>query len=314
MEKIPVAAVVGPTATGKSRLAAEIAVRLHGEVVSADSMQIYKGMNIGTAKPTEEEMRGAAHHLIGFLEPGQPFSAADYVKLAAKCVSQIHARGNLPVVAGGTGLYVRSLLYNIQFVPESRNENLRAALYEKARREGAGALVEELKSFDPQSAERIHPNNLGRLVRAIEIYRTTGKTMTEQLKISKAQPPPYDACVIGLDYRDRQKLYGAINRRVDKMMDAGLLNEAKQVLSLENAPTALQAIGYKEFIPYFSGECTLEEAVELIKKESRRYAKRQLTWFRRGKNVNWIMIDECSDFSEVCENAFSIISRKGWQA
>lgn len=205
-------------------------------------------------------------------------------------------------------------MYNIQFVPESRNENLRAALYEKARREGAGALVEELKSFDPQSAERIHPNNLGRLVRAIEIYRTTGKTMTEQLKISKAQPPPYDACVIGLDYRDRQKLYGAINRRVDKMMDAGLLNEAKQVLSLENAPTALQAIGYKEFIPYFSGECTFEEAVELIKKESRRYAKRQLTWFRRGKNVNWIMIDECSDFSEVCENAFSIISRKGWQA
>ena len=313
MEKIPVVAVVGPTATGKSRLAAQIAKNLGGEVVSADSMQIYKGMDIGTAKPSEEEMLGVPHHLIGFLEPGKPFSAADYVSIASKCIKEIYARGNLPVLAGGTGLYIRSLLCNVSFPPGSRDEKLRAALYEKAGKAGSGALVEELRAFDPQSAEKIHPNNLGRLVRAIEIYRVTGITMTEHVKRSKDIPPPYDACVIGLTFNDRQALYGRINARVDKMMESGLLEEARRTAGLKNAPTAMQAIGYKEFIPYFEGKCSLEEAVGQIKRESRRYAKRQLTWFRRGGGINWIAVDECSDFDIVYNKAVGFIDAKGWR-
>ena len=313
MEKIPVVAVVGPTATGKSRLAAQIAKNLGGEVVSADSMQIYKGMDIGTAKPSEEEMLGVPHHLIGFLEPGKPFSAADYVDMASKCIKEIYARGSLPVIAGGTGLYIRSLLYNITFPPGSRDEKLRAALYEKAEKEGPGPLVEELKTFDPESAGKIHPNNLGRLVRAIEIYRVTGITMTEHVKRSREIPPPYDACIIGLTFNDRQTLYGRINTRVDKMMENGLLGEARKIAGLENAPTAMQAIGYKEFIPYFEGKCSLDDVVGQIKRESRRYAKRQLTWFRRDGDINWIAADDCKNFDEVYRRAVKFIGMKGWR-
>jgi len=305
--KIPIVAVVGPTASGKSRLAVEVALRKNGEVVSADSMQIYKGMQIGTAKPTAEEMRGVAHHLIDFADLSQPFSVANYVELASQCISELNSRGKLPIITGGTGLYVRSLLHNIQFTENDKDEVLRNELALRAEQEGTDSLVEELKQFDPHSAERIHPNNIGRIIRAIEIYRTTGITMTEQIERSKQIPTPYNACVIGLDYRNRQTLYDRINLRVDRMMDNGLLAEAKEVLSQPNSQTALQAIGYKELAPYFQGQCSLDEAVERIKRESRHYAKRQLTWFRRDEEVHWIMADDYADFEEVTQKAIRFI-------
>ncbi|MDF1495743.1 tRNA (adenosine(37)-N6)-dimethylallyltransferase MiaA [Caproiciproducens sp. CPB-2] len=312
-DKIPVAAVVGPTASGKSRLAVELALRRNGEVISADSMQIYKGMNIGTAKPTTEEMRGVPHHLIDFAPLSQPFSVADYVSLASDCISEVYARGRLPVIAGGTGLYIRSLLQNIRFTEDDKDEALRKELAEKAEKLGVQTLIDDLRSFDPASAQRIHPNNLGRVIRAIEIYRTTGVTMTEQLKLSRQTPSPYDTCIIGLDFQDRQKLYDRINLRVDRMIQDGLLAEAEEILNRPGAQTALQAIGYKELLPYFRSECSLDEAVESIKRESRRYAKRQLTWFRRDENIRWIMVDEYEDFDGVIQQAFRIIGRKGWE-
>ncbi len=312
-EKIPVAAVVGPTASGKSRLAVELALSRNGEVISADSMQIYKGMNIGTAKPTAEEMRGVPHHLIDFAPLSQPFSVADYVSLASDCISEVHARGRLPVIAGGTGLYIRSLLQNIRFTENDKDEALRKELAEKAEKLGVQTLIDELRSFDPASAQRIHPNNLGRVIRAIEIYRTTGVTMTEQLELSRQMPSPYDACIIGLDFQDRQKLYDRINLRVDRMMQDGLLAEAEEILNRPGTQTALQAIGYKELLPYFRSECSLDEAVESVKRESRRYAKRQLTWFRRDENIHWIMVDEYTGFDGVIQQAFRIIDRKGWE-
>lgn len=312
MERMPVAAVVGPTATGKSRLAVELALRFHGEIISADSMQIYKGLTIGTAQPTREEMKDVPHHLIGFQDPEKPFSVADYVELASACIRRIRKKGKLPILVGGTGLYVGSLLHHLHFAPQGRDEALRAALFQKAEEEGSAVLWEELKSFDPQSAERIHPNNVGRLVRAIEVYRLTGITMTEQIERSRKEPSPYDACLIGLNYRDRAKLYHAINIRVDAMMQAGLEQEAKRVFNLPKGTTARQAIGYKEFFPYFRGECSLDEAVEQVKRESRRYAKRQLTWFRRQEDAEWIFIDEEPNFSSVCGRADEILRKKGW--
>jgi tRNA dimethylallyltransferase len=308
--KIPVVAVVGPTASGKSRLAVELALRNNGEVISADSMQIYQGMRIGTAKPTAEEMCGVPHHLIDFADLSQPFSVANYVELASKCIAELNSRGKLPIIAGGTGLYVRSLLHNIQFTEDDRDEALRTELFRKAEQEGVQSLVEELSCFDPQSAERIHPNNIGRMIRAIEIYRTTGITMTEQNERSKRIPTPYHACVIGLDYRNRQTLYDRINLRVDLMMDSGLLAEANEVLNRPNSQTALQAIGYKELVPYFHGECSLEESVEHVKRESRRYAKRQLTWFRRDEDIHWIMADDYDNFDEVAEQANRAITER----
>lgn len=308
-EKIPVAAVVGPTASGKSRLAAELALRLGGEVISADSMQIYEGMDIGTAKPTAAEMRGVPHHLIGTVPLTHPFSVADYVAEAAKVIAQIRARGSLPVLTGGTGLYVRSLLQNIAFTESDRDGALRAALGEKAAREGAQALVEELARFDPESARRIHPNNIPRVIRAIEIYRTTGVTMTEQLRRSREAPSPYRSCVIGLDFQDRQTLYDRINRRVDEMMENGLLAEAEKIFRQEGARTAAQAIGYKELFPYLRGEITLSEAVEKIKCETRHYAKRQLTWFRRDEEIHWLPADTLS-FEQLADRAAAMISRE----
>lgn len=310
---IPVAAVVGPTATGKTHLAVELALRFGGEVISADSMQIYRGLNIGTAKPTLEEMQRVPHHLVGFLDPSQPFSVAEYVHLASKAAADVRKRGKLPIIAGGTGLYVSSFLKGLNFSPEGRDDALRSLLREKAKRDGPQSLVEELRTFDPESAARIHPNNVGRVIRAIEVYRVTGVTMSEQMRRSREAPSVYDATVIGLTYRDRAKLYEAIDRRVDRMMEAGLLQEAESVYAMERPATAAQAIGYKEFFPYFRDECTLEESVETVKRESRRYAKRQLTWFRREESVEWLFVDEFDGFQPLFARACEIIRRKGWK-
>ena len=292
-KKIPLVVIVGPTASGKSKLAVELAHWLQTEIVSADSMQIYRGMQIGTAKPTVEEMEGIVHHLIDFVELNEPFSVADYVAHAKTCVERIAQKGKIPILAGGTGLYINSF----------------EQLAEKAREQGVQALVEELRSFDPQSAERIDSHNVGRIIRAIEIYRTTGMTMTEHVEQSRRIPSPYSACIIGLDYTDRAILYDRINRRVDQMLHMGLIEEAKQVLSEQDGKTALQAIGYKELLPYFQGDFTLEEAVEHMKRETRRYAKRQLTWFRRNANIHWLKVDEMESHEQLVEKAKSIVTQ-----
>ncbi|WP_283606582.1 tRNA (adenosine(37)-N6)-dimethylallyltransferase MiaA [Faecalispora anaeroviscerum] len=309
-EKIPLLVVGGPTASGKTRLAAEVALRHHGEVVSADSMQIYRGMEIGTAKPTPEETLGVPHHLMGFVEPGQSFSVADYVSLAKETVEAIHSRGHLPVLAGGTGLYIRSLITNTQFTEADNDPALRAALLERAEREGTDGLMQELRSFDPESAERIEPRNLPRLIRAIELYRVTGVTMTEHLRRSRMQPSPYRVCFLCLGFRDRAKLYERIDLRVDEMFRRGLVEEARELLETPSGATAMQAIGYKELLPFFRGEIPLAEAQDTIKRETRRYAKRQLTWFRREEQAHWLFVDDYPQWGALRDAAEEIIRGK----
>lgn len=291
-------AVVGPTASGKTALAVKLAQRFNGEVVSADSMQIYKGMTIATAKPTEEEMCGIPHHLIDFLPPEEPFSVSQYVTLAKKAINDIAERGKLPVLCGGTGLYVRSLVENIQFSPNEADETIRAALRRRYETEGGEILIKELSEFDPETAVKLHPSNGKRIIRAIEIYRTTGKTMSEHIKESKRIPSPYDLTAIGITYADRQKLYNRINQRVDIMMKQGLLEEAREFYRHKNSQTAAAAIGYKELLPYLNGETDLTAALEKLKLETRHYAKRQLTWFKRDEYIHWIEADLCNNIFE----------------
>lgn len=312
MNRIPVVAVVGPTASGKSDLAVEICRRFGGEVVSADSMQIYKGMDIATAKPTEEEKQNIPHHMMDFLDNTEDYSVAMYQQAAAECIADIHLRGLLPVVCGGTGLYVDTLLNNVKLSEDSYDEELRVSLLKRAEDEGADRLLEEVRAFDPEYAEKLHPNNVKRIVRALEVYKTTGTTMTEQNKLSK-QTSPYDVCFIGLDAEDRQFLYDRIDRRVDVMLERGLEEEAREYLSSANGSTSAQAIGYKELRPFFDGAITLDEAVENLKKATRRYAKRQLTWFRRNERINWLYIDKYQKRDELMSDAVAIVEkfRKG---
>lgn len=293
MNKIPIISVVGPTASGKTGLAVEIATKFGGEVVSADSMQIYKHMNIGTAKPTKAEMNGIKHHLMDFAELDQSFSVADYVESAKQVIEDIHTRGKVPILTGGTGLYISSLINNIQFSKtESFDSGLREELYKIAETKGNKVLHEMLRENDPISANAIHENNIPRVVRAIEIYKLTGTIMSVHQQNSRKIPSIYNSLKIGLTYRNRATLYDRIGQRVDEMLSQGLIEEAKGILSSENASTAMQAIGYKELAPYFIGEKTLEQAVETLKQETRRYAKRQLTWFNRDEGINWFYVDD----------------------
>ncbi len=299
MEKIRCAAVVGPTASGKTALAVELAKSLQGEVISADSMQIYRDMQIATAKPTAEEMQGIPHHLMDFLSPEESFSVSDYVQLARQVIDDVTARGKLPIVCGGTGLYVSSLLEYVQFEPTQTDPKRRQELYEEAQKDGGQALYEKLQKADPKRASEIHPNNLVRVVRAWELYESTGKTMDQLRAESHAEPSPYDACIIGLNFRDRAKLYARIDRRVDLMMEQGLLEEARRVLQNPQLKTAYNAIGYKELRPYFEHQASLESCLERMKMESRRYAKRQLTWFRRNPQIHWLYVDEMKSFEQL---------------
>lgn len=306
-KKIPLVSVAGPTASGKTRLGVAVAKYFDGEVVSADSMQIYKGMDIATAKPSLEETDGIVHHLIDFLPPSESFSVAQYVTLAKECIEDINKRGKLPVLVGGTGLYVDSLLNNISFSEDDADYALRKQLEEKAKQSGADVLLDELRTFDPESAERMHPNNLKRIIRAIEIYRTTGITMTEQNKRSRLADSPFKSVKIGLKAQDRQYLYDRINRRVDVMIEKGLIEEARRVLSSDCSMTAQKAIGYKELVPYFKGTSTLDECIEKLKMESRRYAKRQLTWFLRDKDIKWFDIDTFQDYDELSTSVLKYV-------
>lgn len=308
MKKIPVIAVVGPTASGKTSLSIEIAKHFGGQVVSADSMQIYEKMNIATAKPTLEEMQGIPHHLIGFQPIDKKFSVAEYVSLANKCIERIHSEGDLPVVAGGTGLYVDSLLQNIQFSKEESNEEIRKELTDLFDEKGAEYMLNLLCEIDPETAERLHLKDKSRIIRALEIYKLTGKTMTEQKILSREEESPYDVLYIGINYRDRNVLYDRINLRVDLMIENGLLEEAKDFYDTSSDTTACQAIGYKELAPYFKGEKELTECVEKLKQETRHYAKRQLTWFRKNENINWIYPDDYASSQDMYNSVFNMVN------
>lgn len=308
MNRIPVIAVVGPTASGKSDLAVEICLRYNGEAVSADSMQIYKGMDIATAKPSEEEKKGISHHLMDFLPDTESFSVAEYQRMAGEVIADIHARGKLPVVVGGTGLYIDTLLNNIQLTEDSFNPELREKLKNRCETEGVEALLDELRGIDSEYAEKMHPNNVKRILRALELWHSSGITMTEQIKNSRADSP-YDVLWLGLDAQDRQYLYNRINHRVDIMLDMGLEAEAREYLAKENTATSSQAIGCKELKPYFDGEISFESAVENLKQSTRRYAKRQLTWFRRNSCINWLFIDKYEDKEAFYSDASELIDK-----
>lgn len=279
----------GPTATGKTALSVGLAKKFDGEVISADSMQIYKGLDVGTAKITLDEMENIPHHMLDFLEPEEAFSVADFVERADKLIQEITKRGHLPIVVGGTGLYLSSLLNGVQFAPQKVPPELRAQLQKELEERGGQALYEELIQVDSQAAAGIHPNNHHRVLRALELYRATGVTMSQQKAESLPAEQPYDALMFCLDFPQRSQLYERIDLRVDRMMDAGLLKEAKLVYDHQTEyKTAAQAIGYKELFPYFEGEQELTICVDKLKQASRNYAKRQLTWFRRMPQVHWL--------------------------
>ena len=296
---VKVAAVVGATASGKTALAVELAGRLGGEVISADSMQIYRGLSIATAKPTSEEMKGIPHHLIDFVPLDGEFSVARFCELGHEAIADISSCGKLPIVCGGTGLYVDSLLNNIIFADIPSDEALRDRLNSEFDGIGGEALLERLREIDPETAKRLSPADKKRIVRGLEVYELSGVTLSEFNRRSRGFPDRYQSVIIGIGYRDRQKLYDRINRRVDLMMIAGLPDEVRKFYAENAGRTVIQAIGCKELLPYLRGEQSLDEAVEKLKMETRRFAKRQLTWFRRNDKIIWIYADECGSFEEL---------------
>ena len=303
--QIPVVAVVGPTASGKTALGVALCRRFDGEVVSADSMQIYRGMEIAAAVPTLEERQGVPHHLMQFLDPTERYSVAAYCKDAAACIVGIHARGKLPVVVGGTGLYINALLDHVTFAEADTDLSIRQTLTAQLERDGVFPLLEELKRVDPERAKQLHENDTKRILRALEFYYQNGFTITEQDRLSRAEPSPYRVLTLGLFVRDRAYLYERINRRVDQMAANGLLEEAKRCLNDPRA-TAAQAIGHKELKRFFDGEATEQEALDHLKQQTRRYAKRQLTWFGRDDRIVRLYIDEYDDFSSLAGHAAEI--------
>ncbi len=291
-DKKRIVAIGGPTASGKTSFSVALARQFGGEVICADSMQIYDGLDVGTAKVTPEEMQGVPHHLVGFLSPEQPYSVAEFVADAGRCINEITGRAKVPFVVGGTGLYIESLVSGLRFSPQKPNPQLRRQLEEKAQREGPEAMHQELLGIDPEYAAKVHPNNTGRVIRALELYYDTGVTMTRQRAASLPKEPPYEALVLCLDW-PREVLYSRIDRRVGEMLDQGLLQEAELVWkNKERYKTAAQAIGYKEFFPYFEGDATVPQCAAQLRQASRNYAKRQLTWFRRMPGVVWVRADE----------------------
>ena len=288
----PYPIIAGPTASGKTALAVRLAAAIGGEVVSADSMQIYDGVYVGTARPTIDEMEGIPHHLLGFLPLQAKYSVAQYLEDAHRVFADVYDRGATPVMCGGTGLYIQSFIENRQLFEELPDPELRARYMRIAEEQGAEALLERLRQIDPRTAERLHHNDLHRIIRALEVYDTTGRTITEQTALSLSVPSPYAPCLFVLDFHDRQKLYERINRRVDVMLENGLLAEAERILRTDPDATVTQAIGYKEFAAYFDGSISLQEAADKLRQQTRRYAKRQLSWFRRMSNAHTLWVDD----------------------
>ena len=305
--------VVGPTACGKTRLGVLLAKKYDGEVVSADSMQIYKGMTIGTAAPTEDEMEGVPHHMIAVADPAEQWSAARYAQAAIPIVEDILARGKRPILVGGTGLWLDAVVKGHGFAGGCAGGAVRKELQDRLEQEGIGPLLEELRQVDPEAAQRLHPADEKRILRALEVYRETGKTISAHNAETAALPPRYDAVWIGLQFQDRADMKALIDRRVDAMVAAGLLGEVRQLLEsgLPRDATALQAIGYKEFLGVLDGTAAVEEAVAEVKLRSRQYAKRQLTWLRRNRDIHWIWWEKERDFARALQISTEILAAAG---
>lgn len=291
--KQPLLVLIGPTAVGKTKLSLDIAKAWNAEIISGDSMQVYRGMDIGTAKIPQEEREGIPHHLIDICDPDYAYSVADFQSEAVRCIDDISSRGKLPFIVGGTGLYVESVCYQYQFADTGSDEAFRLEQERYAQEHGTEALHKRLMDIDPPAAERLHPNDLRRVIRALEVHHLTGQTFSEQ-QAGQVKESPYELCIIGLTM-DRAELYRRIELRVDLMMEQGLVEEVERIAAKYRLPdnaVSMQGLGYKEIVQYLQGNCTLEAAVELLKRDTRRFAKRQLSWFRHMKDIHWIDMGE----------------------
>ena len=305
--------VVGPTATGKTKMGVALAKRFGGEVVSVDSMQIYRGMTIGTAAPTAEEMDGVRHHMVSIADPAESWSVARFTEQADLCIGDILRRGGRPVLVGGTGLYLDSILSGRTFAPGHSGGEIRKSLQAELAREGIESLYRQLREIDPETAARLPIRDEKRILRALEVYRETGETLTAHDARTRLRPPKYRACTIGLTFRDRADLYARIDRRVDTMVERGLLREVEALLQtgLPETATALQAIGYKQFLSVYRGDTPVSEAVAEVKLRSRQYAKRQLTWLRRKDDIHWLFWEKDPDFPAGLQNATEYLLAQG---
>lgn len=305
-DKIPVIVIVGPTASGKTELSVNVALKFSGEIISADSMQIYKEFNISTAKPDEDKLKMVKHYLINEVSVKDDFSVYKYVSKAHVYARYIYKCGKTPIIVGGTGLYIDSFLNNVNFEGEKTSDDIKKDLYDeyKINKE---KLYEDLKRIDPISAAKFHINDAKRIIRALEFYYSHGYTISKQEEKSRLIPSPYKATIIGLNFRDRKLLYNRINKRIDNMISTGLVNEVRNIMSNGLSKTAQCAIGYKEIVPYINGECSLDEAVHNLKINTRRYAKRQISWFKKNEDIKWIYMEDYSSFDDIIFKAESII-------
>lgn len=308
-----VVCVMGPTATGKTAMGVALAKRCGGEVVSVDSMQIYRGMSIGTAAPTPEEMDGVPHHMIGVADASEQWSAARYVEAADRCVQDILRRGGVPILVGGTGLYFSALLRGTSFAAGHSGGAVRKTLHQRMAQQGGEALLAQLRRIDPETAARLHPNDEKRIIRALEVWQETGETLSAHDRRTRTQPPRYRAAALALTFSDRADLYRRIDARVDEMVRRGLLDEVRALLAQGLPPqaTAWQAIGYKQFLPVAQGLCSVEEAVAEVKLRSRQYAKRQLTWLRRDTSLHWITWEKEPNFPAGVQKATEFLAAEG---
>lgn len=298
-ERKKIIVICGPTASGKTGLSLVLADRFDGEIISADSMQVYKNLDVGTAKATKEEQSKAKHHLVDFLEPDEPYNVELFTRLAKEKIEDISGRGKLPIIAGGTGLYIESLVNGISFTDQPTDKTVRTKLEKQLEEHGKEYMYQQLVDIDPEYAAGVHQNNAVRVIRALEIYYTTGVTMTQQIAASKPKEKPYDVLFLATGFKDRSKLYENIEKRVDIMVDLGVLAEAEYVYkNKETFVNSAAAIGYKEFFPYFDGTQSLQQCIDELKKASRHYAKRQLTWFNRMEDINWLYVDGEEDYKQ----------------
>ncbi|MCP1185129.1 tRNA (adenosine(37)-N6)-dimethylallyltransferase MiaA [Paenibacillus sp. 1781tsa1] len=302
--------LVGPTAVGKTRMSIELAQAFNCEIISGDSMQVYREMDIGTAKITSEEMKGVPHHLIDIHEPEYPYSVAEFQESCTRLISEIHERGKMPFIVGGTGLYVESVCYGFQFSDSGSDEAFREQQFSYAEQYGAQALHDRLREVDPVSADRLHPNDQRRIVRALEIHHLTGEKWSDQLAVQKKESP-YDLLIVGLTM-DRQKLYARVEERIDLMIEQGLVDEVKSLLErgVARGHISMQGLGYKEIAAYLQGEVSWEAAVEWLKRDTRRFAKRQLSWFRHMKDIEWVDMTDTQDFEGKYKQISKLITRK----
>ena len=315
MEQPRILCVVGPTACGKTKMGVLLAHRYDGEVVSVDSMQIYRGMTIGTAAPTEAEMEGVPHHMVAVADPAESWSVARFVREADRCIQDILSRGKLPILVGGTGLYLDAIVAGREFAPGEAGGGIREALARELAERGIEPLLSELRAVDPESAARLHPSDEKRVLRALEVWRETGRTISQHNRETRSLPPKYAPIYLGLAFRDREDMKALIDRRVDAMVGAGLISELQALLAagLPRTATAFQAIGYKEFLSALAGERSVEEAAAEVKLRSRQYAKRQLTWLRRNRDIHWIYWEKERDFALALQEATEILTALGLQ-